>query len=266
MKKPAQELVERIAKQLRSAGFKQRPPSRLATSASASSTRIRVARRLIVLGSHGTRGIQRFLLGSVAEFVARTPNVRSRSSAPRQGTDPRLRDKLARLKQSASLRSTPIQPIRRKARSIERAFAMQRGIYAIRSIGDRLQHHSRLGPVLAGGRHRGDRLHDLHPSTTSPKMVCLPVSQLVSATVMKNWLPLVFGPELAMASLPSAGSRGGESLSRRRTCSRATHSGALGSPAWIMKLGITRWKTVPSYSLGPFLERLVHSLVPSPGR
>ena len=33
-------------------------------------------------------------------------------------------------------------------------------------------------------------------------MVCFPVSQLVSATVMKNWLPLVFGPALAMASLP----------------------------------------------------------------
>src|SRR5215469_17053967 len=40
------------------------------------------------------------------------------------------------------------------------------------------------------------------PSTTSPKMVCLPVSHDVGATVMKNWQPLVLGPELAIASLP----------------------------------------------------------------
>src|SRR5215475_8019230 len=42
----------------------------------------------------------------------------------------------------------------------------------------------------------------LWPSTTSPKMVCLPVSHVVGATVMKNCEPLVFGPALAMASLP----------------------------------------------------------------
>ncbi len=29
-------------------------------------------------------------------------------------------------------------------------------------------------------------------------MVCLPVSQLVSVTVMKNWLPLVLGPALGL--------------------------------------------------------------------
>src|SRR5215831_3025117 len=40
------------------------------------------------------------------------------------------------------------------------------------------------------------------PSTTSPKMVCLPVSQVVGATVMKNCEPFVFGPAFAMASLP----------------------------------------------------------------
>src|ERR1700753_853710 len=36
-----------------------------------------------------------------------------------------------------------------------------------------------------------------------------------------------------------------------------------GSPPWIMKLGITRWKIVPSYSLSPFLEGEFHSLAPS---
>jgi hypothetical protein len=38
------------------------------------------------------------------------------------------------------------------------------------------------------------------PSVTSPKMVCLPVSQGVGTTVMKNCEPLVPGPALAMAS------------------------------------------------------------------
>jgi nucleotide-binding universal stress UspA family protein len=72
MKKPAQELVERIAKQLRSAGFKAE------TAVEVGDVRERILDSasewhadLIVLGSHGTRGIQRFLLGSVAEFVAR---------------------------------------------------------------------------------------------------------------------------------------------------------------------------------------------------
>src|SRR5215472_6405660 len=40
------------------------------------------------------------------------------------------------------------------------------------------------------------------PSMTSPKIVCFPVSHSVGATVMKNCEPLVFGPALAMASLP----------------------------------------------------------------
>ena|SRR5208283_219919 len=72
MKKPAQELVERVAKQLRSAGFKAE------TAVEVGDVRERILDSaaewradLIVLGSHGTRGIQRFLLGSVAEFVAR---------------------------------------------------------------------------------------------------------------------------------------------------------------------------------------------------
>jgi hypothetical protein len=40
------------------------------------------------------------------------------------------------------------------------------------------------------------------PSTTSPKMVCLLSSQGVGATVMKNWLPFVPGPALAIESFP----------------------------------------------------------------
>lgn len=40
------------------------------------------------------------------------------------------------------------------------------------------------------------------PSTSSPNTTCLPSSQSVLSVVMKNWEPLVFGPELAMDSCP----------------------------------------------------------------
>ena len=70
-KKPARALVERIAKELRSAGFK------VDTAIEVGDIRETVidsaadwGADLIVVGSHG-KGIQRFLLGSVAEFVAR---------------------------------------------------------------------------------------------------------------------------------------------------------------------------------------------------
>lgn len=71
-KKPAQELVERIAKELRSSGFKAETAIevgdiRESLIDGASGWRA----DLIVVGSHGQRGVQRFLLGSVAEFVAR---------------------------------------------------------------------------------------------------------------------------------------------------------------------------------------------------
>jgi nucleotide-binding universal stress UspA family protein len=71
-KKPAHELVERIAKELRSAGLK------VDTAVEVGDIRESLidfasewGADLIVLGSHGQGGIRRFLLGSVAEFVAR---------------------------------------------------------------------------------------------------------------------------------------------------------------------------------------------------
>jgi nucleotide-binding universal stress UspA family protein len=71
-KKPARELVERIAEELRSAGFK------VDTAVEVGDIREGIidsaaewGADLIVVASHGRRGIQRFLLGSVAEFVAR---------------------------------------------------------------------------------------------------------------------------------------------------------------------------------------------------
>ncbi len=73
LQQPAHELVERIAKELRSAGFKKVDTAveigdiRETIIDSADAWRA----DLIVVGSHGQRGIQRFLLGSVAEFVAR---------------------------------------------------------------------------------------------------------------------------------------------------------------------------------------------------
>jgi nucleotide-binding universal stress UspA family protein len=71
-KKPARESVERIANELRSAGFK------VDTAVEVGDIRERIidsaaewSADLIVVGSHGRSGIKRFLLGSVAEFVAR---------------------------------------------------------------------------------------------------------------------------------------------------------------------------------------------------
>ena len=41
------------------------------------------------------------------------------------------------------------------------------------------------------------------PSVTRPKTVCLPSSHgHASAVTMKNWLPFVFGPAFAIASVP----------------------------------------------------------------
>jgi len=72
LKQPAHELVERVAQQLRDDGFKA------VTAVEAGDVRECILDSaaewhadLIVLGSHGKRGIQRFLLGSVAEFVVR---------------------------------------------------------------------------------------------------------------------------------------------------------------------------------------------------
>lgn len=41
------------------------------------------------------------------------------------------------------------------------------------------------------------------PRSTRPKMVCLPSSHWVGASVMKNWLPLVFGPLFAIDKIPA---------------------------------------------------------------
>lgn len=71
-KQEAGELVERIARDLRSAGFK------VDKAVEVGDIRERIidsakewCAELIVLGSHGHRSIQSFLLGSVVEFVAR---------------------------------------------------------------------------------------------------------------------------------------------------------------------------------------------------
>jgi nucleotide-binding universal stress UspA family protein len=71
-KKPADELVGRIATLLRSSGFKAD------TAVEVGDVREGIIDAaaawhadMIVVGSHGQSGLRRFLLGSVAEFVAR---------------------------------------------------------------------------------------------------------------------------------------------------------------------------------------------------
>ena len=70
--KPATEFVQRVAKELNGAGFKADSCVRIGD---VRETIIDLAAEwhadVIVVGSHGKRGLRRFLLGSVAEFVAR---------------------------------------------------------------------------------------------------------------------------------------------------------------------------------------------------
>jgi nucleotide-binding universal stress UspA family protein len=71
-KQPARELVEGIAKQLQGAGFTVDTTVRVGDVRETiidSATEWKAD--LIVLASHGQRGIGRFLLGSVPEFVSR---------------------------------------------------------------------------------------------------------------------------------------------------------------------------------------------------
>ena len=70
-----------------------------------------------------------------------------------------------------------------------------------------------LHPLDTGVVHRAvlgarvealDRVHRLHARVPRwPKTVCLPSSHgAASVVTMKNWLPFVSGPRLAMASAP----------------------------------------------------------------
>jgi nucleotide-binding universal stress UspA family protein len=71
-KEPAHALVERLANQLRTAGFKADTAVRVGDARECIIDSAGAwGANLIVVGSHGQRGIRRFLLGSVAEFVAR---------------------------------------------------------------------------------------------------------------------------------------------------------------------------------------------------
>lgn len=59
------------------------------------------------------------------------------------------------------------------------------------------------------------------PSVTSPNTTCFPSSQSVLSQVMKNWEPLVFGPEFAMDTIPGI----------RERSVMAEHSSCCFSPA-----------------------------------
>jgi nucleotide-binding universal stress UspA family protein len=74
--KPARELVERIAGELRRAGFKADTAVEIGDPREGIIDCAAEWRAdLIVVGSHGRGGFRRFLVGSVAEFVARMPGA-----------------------------------------------------------------------------------------------------------------------------------------------------------------------------------------------
>src|SRR4051812_8574239 len=84
------------------------------------------------------------------------------------------------------------------------------------------------------------------PLRTCPKTVCLPSSQSVAMCVMKNWLPFVFGPALAIDSEPFWWRRGLFLTSSANLYPGPPLPVPCGSPPWTMKSAITRWNLVPS--------------------
>jgi nucleotide-binding universal stress UspA family protein len=71
-KEPARELVERFAKKLRGAGFEASTAVEIGdVRVSILDTATEWHADLIVIGSHGRKGIESFFLGSVTESVAR---------------------------------------------------------------------------------------------------------------------------------------------------------------------------------------------------
>lgn len=86
------------------------------------------------------------------------------------------------------------------------------------------------------------------PSETLPNTTCLPSSQEVAAVVMKNWLPFVLGPALAIERQNgSCFSLKFSSLNRSPKIDLPpVPSPRVKSPPWIMKLGIILWNELPS--------------------
>ena len=83
------------------------------------------------------------------------------------------------------------------------------------------------------------------PDVTRPKTVCRPSSHgQASAVTMKNWEPFVFGPAFAIARAPR--STGCLLISSSNWYPGPPMPVPVGSPPWIMKFSITRWKTTPS--------------------
>ena len=83
------------------------------------------------------------------------------------------------------------------------------------------------------------------PLTTFPKTECLLSKWRVGASVIKNWLPFVAGPEFAIESIPDL-------LCERLSLNSSSNlypglpdPVPEGSPPWIIKLLITLWNIVP---------------------
>ena len=84
------------------------------------------------------------------------------------------------------------------------------------------------------------------PFTTLPNTVCLPSRWGWGEWVMKNWLPFVFGPAFAMEMTPVSCLSGFPFSSSSNWYPGPPRPVPVGSPPWIMKLLMTRWKVTPS--------------------
>ena len=100
------------------------------------------------------------------------------------------------------------------------------------------------GRSVLSVRTRPSRCTILIPLLTLPKTVCFPSRCGVGARVMKNWLPLVSGPAFAILTMPAPVClRLGliSSANGRPQQDSPPRPVPVGSPVWIIKLGMTRW-------------------------
>ena len=84
------------------------------------------------------------------------------------------------------------------------------------------------------------------PDITFPNTVWRPSNQGVSLWVIKNWLPFVPGPALAIDNIPAESCFKLSTISSLNEYPGDPDPVPVGSPPWIIKSSITLWKVNPS--------------------